>query len=200
MNIPNLGNVPLLGQPSPSSIMREELAEGDRDDLLICKDCGTIEHIPFFDGPPEYNSARIARLRDHVYDLADGTSSTHEIAFTTVNSLFWKTSQDFRDWVVRAINDSIETGDVGLGEKNYALKSTFMEDAVTCWRKHKRTNDCDEYMSKGKRLVPDDTRGDRKELGLSTRSADMPGIYLCSFCPVHSIVAQNERAKQGLYS
>lgn len=197
MDIPNLGNVPLLGMPTPQSIMRDELIEGDRDDLLICKDCGTIEHIPFFDGPPEYNAPRIARLRNHVYDLADGTSSTHEIAFTTVNALFWKTSQDFRDWIVKAINESVTTGDVGLGESNYALRSTFQADAIECWRKHNRTSNCEDYKSDSKRLVPRDTRDERKELNMSTKARDLPGTYLCVFCPYHSVVMQRANKAKG---
>ena len=196
MDIPLIGS----GLPDIRGISEEELKNGPRDELLVCADCETIEHIPGFDGPPEYNQARLARLRGHVVDLADGTGRSHAIAFTTVNAKLWAENDEFRKYVVNAISDAQKTGEVGLGSGLYDLRSTFAEDALRCWRvEHNRTENCQDYRSDKKRLVPP-TRGERKELGLETRAKNIyTTSYLCDYCPYASVVAQRKNHAKGYY-
>lgn len=198
MNIPMIGGN--RGLPDLGGISEEELKNGPRDELLVCADCGTIEHIPGFDGPPEYNQPRIARLRNHVVDLANGTSNSHAIAFTTVNAKLWAENEEFREYITKAISEAQKTGDVGLGNTLYDLRSTFAEDAMQCWRVgHGRTENCDDFKTERKRLIPP-TRDERRDLGLSTAAKDIYSTaYLCDYCPYGSIVMQRARKARGLY-
>lgn len=183
--------------PDLSGVDQDELENGPRDQLLVCGDCKTIEHIPSFDGPMEHNQPLQARLRGHLVYLADGTA-THAIAFTTVNAKLWETNEEFRKYIVKAISDAQKTGDVGLGDGLYDLKSTFKEDAYTCWQdKHGRTENCEDYKDDKMRLVPP-TKGERKELGLETRSKHIyTTAYLCDYCPYKSIVQQRVMKAKG---
>lgn len=185
--------------PDLGNISREELEHGARDVLLVCADCGTIEHVPGFDGPAEKNEPFQARLRNHLVPLADRTA-THAIATTTVNAKLWAQNEDFRKYIARAISEANKTGDVGLGHEFYDLKSTFAEDAMTCWReKHNRTQNCEDYRSDKMRLLPG-TREQRKDLGLPTKAKDRPrATFLCDFCAYHSIVMQRARKAKGMY-
>jgi hypothetical protein len=202
-----MANIPLLGGnggfeqalPELTGIDEEDLKNGPRDQLLVCGDCHTIEHVPAFYGPPEYNMPLRARLANHSVELADGIS-THPLAITTVNAKLWAENEDFRKYITKAISAATKTGDVGLGDANYDLKSTFQEDAMACWRgEHNRTQNCEDYRSDKKRLVPP-TRGERKELGMETRSKHIPSnTWLCNYCPYHSIVEDRVRKAQGFY-
>lgn len=196
MDLPSIGSG---GLPDLGGFSKDELENGQRDQLLICGDCETIEHIPAFDGPMEHDQAHQARLRNHLVPLADGIS-THAIAYTTVNAELWKTREDFRTYVVSAINAARKTGDVGLGANLYDLRSTFAEDAMACWRgEHNRTQNCADYRADKKRLVPP-TRDERRELGLETRSRQIyTTAYLCDYCPYKSIVMQRARKAKGVY-
>jgi hypothetical protein len=197
-------DIPLLGGgstalPDLGGIDMDELERGVRDLLLVCADCGTIEHIPAFDGPVERNEPFQARIRKHLVPLADSTA-THSIATTTVNAKLWAENEEFRKYIAQTISDATKTGDVGFGHEFYDLKSTFAEDAMDCWRhKHGRTENCGDYKSEKMRLLAD-TREERRDLGLSVKSKDRPvGSYLCMFCPYHSIVMQRARKAQGIY-
>lgn len=198
MDVPLLGNGN-SGLPDLGVIDQDELKNGIKDTLLICADCGTIEHSPFFDGPIEFDQPFQARLANHIVKTTEGTRS-HAIATTRVNAKLWKENEDFRKYIARAISEAQKTGDVGLGQKNYDLKSTFSEDAMRCWRvEHNRTQNCEDYRSDKKRLVPD-TRGERKELGLETRSKFIQtSVTLCDYCPYKRIVEDRVRKSQGFY-
>jgi hypothetical protein len=194
--------VPLLGGgqglPDLGGVSAEELAQGPRGTLVICNDCGTIEYVPAFDGPPEYNQPLIARLTQHREYVA-GTEHPHTKALTTVNAFQWETNNDYRAYITKAIIAAQKTGDVGIGKQNYELRNTFEQDAFTCWKQHNKTTDCGDYKSDKKRLVPP-TRDDRKELGLETRSKHIyTTAFLCDYCPVKSLVQEKHFKKKGLY-
>lgn len=188
------GGQPSLPDLSGLDLSEEEIKNGPKDTLLVCADCGTIEHAS---GSPEHNEELEALGRRHEVYVA-GNLYRHPLALTTVNSQLWAKSEEFRKFILAMIQDATKTGDVGLGNKNYDLKNTFQEDALTCWRQHNRTTDCADYKSESKKLLAD-TRGDRKELGLSTRAADRPGVYLCVYCPFHSVVMERVRKSEGFY-
>lgn len=198
MDIPLLGGGN-SGLPDLGGIDKEELKNGPRDKLIICSDCRTIEHIPGSDLPMEHDQPLQARLRNHLVPLAEGVS-THAIAFTTVNAKLWKENEEFRRYITRAITEAQKTGNVGLGDEVYDLRSTFAEDAMKCWRiEHNRTQNCQDYMSDKKRLVPP-TKADRRELGLETRSKQIYStMSLCQFCPFHRIAEDRARRAQGYY-
>jgi uncharacterized protein YlaI len=88
----------------------------------------------------------------------------------------------------------------GMGTPLYDAKSNFEQDAMTCWKQHNRTQNCQDYKSQGKRLVPD-TKAERRDLGLETRDRHRPTqTYLCDFCPVKSIVMQRVNSEKFRYN
>jgi hypothetical protein len=186
------GSLPALPDLSGLDLTDEEIQSGARDTLMVCAECGTVEHAS---GEPQYNEELEALGRRHEVYVA-GNLYRHPLALTTVNAQLWEKSEEFRKFLIAMIQDATKTGDVGLGNKNYDLKNTFQEDAITCWRKHGRTQNCDDYKSDKMKLLPD-TKGDRKELGLSVRAANRPGVHLCVYCPYHSVVMSRARKAQG---
>lgn len=168
-------------------------ADGPRLRLLICHDCGSIEPLPAYDGPVEYDDTLNFRLAGHRTE----SGTPHRGSLGTVSEASWEDTEK-RAQILREIAKAHAGGEVGLGTKMYAARSTFQEDAMTCWRQHNRTQNCEDYKSDKKRLVPD-TKSERKELGLSVKSSARPGTSLCVFCPYHSVVMERARKAQGFY-
>jgi hypothetical protein len=168
-------------------------ADGPRLRLLICHDCKTIEPLPWFDGPVQYDDTLNYRLASH----RTGSGEPHHGTLGTVSESSWEDPQKQRQ-IMKEITKAHAGGETGLGHALYNARSTFQEDALTCWRQHNRTTNCQDYKSDSKRLVPD-TRGERRELGLSVKSSARPATSLCNFCPYHSVVMQRARKEQGFY-
>lgn len=169
-------------------------ADGPRLRLIICKTCNSIEPIPWFEGPVEYDDTLNARLAGHRF--ASGEAHIGAPMFT-VSEKSWE-DPGIRKQIVAEISKSTKVGAEGLGQTFYDLRATFKDDAVSCWKKHNRTLDCADYRSDSKKLIPD-TRGDRKDLGLDTKASRRPGTSLCVFCPYHSVVMARARKDQGFY-
>lgn len=170
--------------------------DGDaRIRLLLCYVCDSIEPLPWFDGPVEHDETLHARLLKH----RTPEGHPHRGNLATVSETSWNTPER-RERIVEELSKVRAGGEAGLGTKFYDVRSTFEEDAMDCWRRlHNRTENCDDYMSDSKRLLPN-TREERKDLGLSVRAKDRPGgSSLCMFCPYHSVVMQRARKKQGYY-
>jgi hypothetical protein len=164
--------------------------------LLICNTCNTVQPLPWFEGPSQYDDTLNHRLAEHRFP--DGNA--HLGALATVSEVSWNNPGRRARILEELAATRASNGDTGLGIKMYDLKSTFQEDAMTCWRgSHNRTKNCQDYMSDRMKLVPD-TRGERKELGLETRAKHMPtNAWLCQYCPYHSIVEQRQRSAEGYY-
>lgn len=160
----------------------------DRIRILVCKTCESIDPLPFYDGPPEYDTTLEARVREHQFSNGDPHIAA---GLFTVPEAEWN-NREYQRQIIEKISEATLGGETGLGSKYYDVKSTFQEDAMTCWRQHNKTSNCDEYKSDRKKLVPD-TRGDRKELGLDPKAG--PVTYLCQFCPMESIVMQKRNRK-----
>lgn len=170
-------------------------AEDSKIRLLLCYVCDTIEPLPWFDGPVEYDETLLARLAKH--RTPEGHPHVGNLA--TASEISWNTPER-RARIVEELTAVRNGGEAGLGTKFYDVRSTFEEDAMTCWRvAHARTENCDDYKSDKMRMLPD-TREERKDLGLSVRQKDRPGgTHLCMFCPYHSIVMSRARKAQGMY-
>ena len=73
---------------------------------------------------------------------------------------------------------------------------------MKCWKYHLQPDadhGCGDYQSPEKRLLPN-TAKERKDAGqVSPANAPGPKVYLCNFCPFHSVVQQKRRAVAGLY-
>jgi hypothetical protein len=158
--------------------------------LLICNTCTSIEELPLYEGRPERDDTLNYRVSFHRFP--DGKE--HFGMLATVDAVSWE-NQEARSEIVKKLHEAVNPGEAaGLGTDYYNIKSTFAEDALTCWGQHNTTQDCDEWRSDKKRLYPD-TRGDRKELGLSPKTR--PNTWLCDFCPVTSIYAGRRNKAKG---
>lgn len=163
--------------------------------LLICKTCGSVDELPVFEGPLEHDEWLNVKVQDH----RTPSGEPHIGSLATVSTDEWS-KPDVRDQIMKKIATefALPGQAAGLGQSFYDLKSTFLEDAMTCWKGFGRTTDPSHcaYRSDSKRLLPD-TKADRKDAGLSVK--DRPNTFLCDFCPVHSLVLQKRRADAGLY-
>lgn len=190
----------MVALPSLGEDERVIDADGPRVRLLICHDCNSVDVLPWYEGPPEYDDTLNYRLREFHQGPLDERGEPryyHHGTMATVNEKSWDDSEKQRQ-ILSEISKAHAGGEVGLGNKMYAARSNFKDDAQECWRRHGRTQNCEDYKSDSKRLVPD-TRGDRKELGLDTKASRRPGTSLCVFCPYHSVVMQRARKAQGFY-
>jgi hypothetical protein len=164
-------SVPILGQDQKKS-------DEPQIRLLYCRTCGSIEELPDFDGPPQYDDLLNISVERHRFPSGD----------EHIGSLF---KVDIRVWAQyearRKIIEQIKGGaSKGLGEIDeafYDTKSQFAEDALKCYQQHMRPKgQCPDYMSDSKVLLPN-TKADRKELGLTDISkVGGPKTKLCQFC------------------
>lgn len=154
--------------------------------LFICHTCGSVQELPWYEGPPEYDDTlnhRVSEHEGHLGNLAD------------IDEAMWS-NRSTRPAILKEIGNIVSKPGTasGLGESYYDLKNTFDDDAMVCWKKHNRTKDCGDYMTP-RMVLKAPTKGDRKELGLDTKARAQ--THLCQFCPVFSIKMQ--RARDGKY-
>lgn len=158
--------------------MSQDTVEQAKIRLLRCDVCRTLEELPDFDGPPEYDTVLQVALDRH----RTPEGHPHIGRLLDVPKRAWDTPP-----LREALLQQIQQGSKGLAEFDtsyYDVRNTFQDDAMACYRQHNRPKaGCPDFNSESKRLKPD-TKGDRKELGLSEKG--MPIIHLCSFCPVRS--------------
>lgn len=146
--------------------------------VLYCLDCGTLDQVPYYEGPPEH---------DQELEYAAGKHETnghrHRGQLFSVEQRVWDNEQ-----ARRGIITQLAEGSKGVAEvmpSFYNVRDTFRDDALECFKKHLRPKEaCPDWRSDRKRLVPD-TKADRKEAGISLRPVG-PTRYLCDYCPVRA--------------
>lgn len=154
--------------------------------LLLCKDCGTLEELPDYEGDPSRDFLLETLVQKHPNHTA------HPLM--KVESKHWNVAST-RATIIEQIRE--RTGHTGFDTTFYTAKATFQEDALQCFQRHNRNPACSDYKSSSKMLTPN-TAAERKAAGLPKyRSAQ--DKYLCEFCPVHSLVQQAARKTAGLY-
>lgn len=158
--------------------------------LLVCRTCKSAEELPDWEGRPEDDT------------LLQITVERHQRPEPHIGILY---KFPVKYWAVpkakAAIMAQIKEGSPGLdvfGTNYYETKSTFQEDALTCWGQHNRTKDCSDYKIDSKQLKPD-TAKDRKDAGLGRPGTTGPKVYLCDFCPVKSERQKFAFKEKGLY-
>jgi hypothetical protein len=157
--------------------------------LLWCHDCRTVDQIPDFDGPPEYDHYLEYRVQQHQFPNGEphrgilGRCDDSEVAI-----------QAALDQMAARISPG--EGE-GLGQVLYDLRDTYKTEAMQCWKRHGRTENCGDYRSDRMRLYAD-TKADRKAERLPTSRDERPNAWLCDFCVVHSLVQQRQRKAKGL--
>ena len=181
-----MGNVPLLGQ--------RPLQNEPTFRLLFCLVCQTLEELPPYEGAPEQDVLLQIACETHVFPSGE----PHKGKLFVVPLRAWANKESKKE-IIRQIKGGGSKGLAELDDTFYDSRSTFMEDAMGCWKTHLRPKDnCDEFHSNHKMLVPN-TAKDRKKEGME-RYQDSPGkkTYLCDFCPVAVAVAQRKRKLLGL--
>lgn len=159
--------------------------------VLRCDECRSLEPLPDYDGPPEGDHLLNHLLQAHRFP----SGFEHTGLLFRVETKDWDSPSTRAD-IVREIQN--QAGYTGLDPDYYSVKATFEDDAMTCWGKHHRNPDCNDYKSDRKLLTPN-TRAERKEAGLGKYNKEASPRYLCEFCPVHSLVVTAARWKAGLY-
>lgn len=167
----------------------------DKIRLLVCNDCGSVDELPPYEGPPEYDEWLNTKTAEH--QTASGEPHIGNLA--TIDYEQW-TKPGVRQQIVDEIYKYIRPAGfgAGLGESHYDTRDNFTADAFACWKGFGRTQDpahCD-YKKDSKRLLPD-TRAERKAEGLDTKNR--PNIFLCDFCPLGMKAEHKEREAAGQY-
>lgn len=172
--------------------------EGPIIRLLVCLVCETIEELPDYEGPSNFDYLLEIACEPHKFPSGE----EHKGKLFKVPVKAWANAADKKE----ILEQLRQGGSRGLDELDpeksfYETKMTFAEEAMECWIKHLQPKDnCDDYQSSSKRLLPN-TAKERGELGLpKPEHLDGPKIYTCNFCPYHGQVVQRRRAMMGLYN
>ena len=164
--------------------MSPDIAEHKKIRILRCFDCGTLEELPDFDGPPEHDTLLEVLMSRHETD-----GHRHVGKLYDVEERVWRLPN-----LRKAIIEQMKGGSSGLAAFDasyYETRDTFKEDASLCYGLHLRPKEgCSDWRSDRKKLVPP-TRADRKEVGLGMQGA--PVRYLCDFCPVRAYYERKNR-------
>jgi hypothetical protein len=171
--------------------------EGPVIRLLVCLVCETIEELPDYEGPSNFDYLLEIAVEKHKFDSGD----PHKGRLFKVPVKSWANAKDKEE----ILEQFRKGGSRGLNEidpdKNfYETKMQFADDAMECWQRHNQpTVNCDDYESNSKRLLPN-TAKERGELGLPLpEHLEGPKVYQCHFCPYHGQVVQRRRQIMGMY-
>lgn len=149
--------------------------------ILLCLDCKSMEEVPDFDGPPEFDI-----LLESLVERHRSNGEQHLGNLIHIEQEQWD-KKSVRDEILKQVKDGLGPG---LGDEFYDTKSTYQEDAMKCFNEHGRPKGrCIDWMD------------DRKRLGNPTKAGWQrgPKVYLCQFCPVATHVVTEIRHKRGDY-
>lgn len=178
---------PLIGSKEPESIK-------DPIRVLFCFVCDTIEELPPYDGPAELDTLLQISVEPHRFPSGD----EHKGRLIVVEMRAWA-DYETRKGIIDQVKGGGSRGLAEIDDKYYESRSTFMEEAMKCYKAHNKPKDgCGDWQRSDKILVPQ-THKERKELGMEKpENAPGPKNYLCDFCPVAIGVAQRKRKLLGL--
>ena len=145
--------------------------------LLLCFECGTLEQLADYDGNPDLDWELNYLIEPHSFPSGE----KHPGQLMNVEKKHWDNKSTRRE-IENKIRES--RGHTGFDTSFYEAKETLKEDALVCFGKHNRNPGCPDYRSEKKRLSAG-TNAERREIGLSPHRSDQ---FLCSYCPVHSLV------------
>jgi hypothetical protein len=165
--------------------------------LIYCLVCNSIEELPPHDGPPETDTLLEITLERH--EFPSGERHKGKMFLLPVKT--WA-NQKQRKEIINQLKGGGSSGLDAMTEEGdfYSTKMQFAEDAMSCWKYHLYPKDnCPDYQTEPKRLLPK-TAKERKDVGLEG-PADAPGpkVYVCNFCPMHSVMTTKRRSMMGLY-
>lgn len=157
--------------------------------LLFCHDCRSVDQIPDFDGPAQYDHYLTHRVRQHQFPNGEPHRGIMGRCEDTKSAI-----QSAIDHMANMVQPGTGTG---LGQPLYDLRDNYKAEAMQCWKRHNRTSDCDDYRHDKMRLWAD-TKAERRAEHLATNREERPNAWLCDFCVVHSLVQQKQRQAKGL--
>lgn len=189
MDFSNLGKKPVIGsKPIEGPIIR----------LLVCLVCESIEELPDYDGPSNFDYLLEIACEKHQFPSGE----PHKGKLFKVPVKSWANEKDKAE----ILEQLRKGGSTGLNEldpekKFYETKMQFADDAMECWQRHNQPKvSCEDYETPAKRLLPD-TAKERGELGLpKPEHLEGPKVYSCHFCPYHSVAVTRRRQIMGMYN
>jgi hypothetical protein len=110
----------------------------------------------------------------------------------------WAHNESKRE-IISQIKGGGSAGLAAIDETFYDSRSTFMEDAMKCYKQHNKPKDgCSDWHKNDLMLIPK-TEKDRIKEGMG-KYKDTPGqkTYLCDFCPVAIGVAERKQKLLGM--
>lgn len=157
--------------------------------LLRCDSCRTLEELPDFSGPPEYDVLLETLLSRHESD-----GQRHVGRLIDVPKRAWEIPNMRQALMTHILEGTPGSGIARFDSTFYDVRDTFRDDALKCYHLHNRPSDgCPDYHAERKMLLPD-TSKERKEVGLpKPRKGTVPIHYLCDFCPVDGIIQARKR-------
>lgn len=181
-----MSNVPILGEKPKD---KEPMFR-----LLYCLVCQSLDELPPYDGEPELDHLLAVACEQHVFDSGD----PHKGKLFVLPLRAWAHA-DSRKEIIRQIKGGGSAGLAEIDDTFYDSRSMFLEDAMSCYKKHNKPKDgCPDWHDNNLMLIPK-TEKDRIKEGLG-KYKDSPGqkTYLCDFCPVAIGVAQRKQQLLGL--
>lgn len=160
--------------------------------LLLCRPCATLEELPDYEGPPEYDrllNELVQRHRQIDPVVHDGERVANLMHV------------EDRDWEQNrgAILDRMRSKDQGFGEPwIHEAHNTYKEDALACFSRHGRPKEgCIDYWDSSKRIGRPTPEG-RAVLRTLHKLGDKDP-HICAWCPVHTYVTTEKQWRAGLY-
>jgi hypothetical protein len=178
--------------------------EPDYINLLVCKQCKTIQEVPYWKGGKKLpEPGRYDQTDNPWLAGAIGTCERegHFGVLTDCLTIAWMGNPKLKEKILSEIKTQIlKGGSSGLdvfGTNFYDVKDTYSADAMSCYSLHNRPQgQCPDYKSERKVLKPD-TAKERLDAGLA---ASKTKIHLCDFCPVKMYNQKRAYSERGLYN
>lgn len=161
--------------------------------LLLCRKCRTLEELPDYDGPPEYDRTLEHLVQEHNkkgFEEHQGNVAT----LMKVEDRDWEHN---REAILQRMRGTSSDG--GFGEPWIKeAHNTYREDALRCFSNHGRPKEgCIDYWSDTKRIGRPTPEGRAVVKNLYKLGERDP--HLCQWCPVHTYVQTQVNWKKGLY-
>jgi hypothetical protein len=166
---------------------------GEKIRLLHCEDCKTIDELPDFDGPPEFDDVLEALLRRH--ETPSGLR--HVGKLFDVDVLVWQ-NEEARRGIIKQIKGG---GSAGLAEFDatfYDTRNTFFDDAMKCYSQHLRPKGaCPDWMSEQDPPARHEGRAEGRGPRRPEQDAGGEG-QVVPFCPAQRYYAKRAQDAAGL--
>lgn len=169
-----------------------ELSFAPKIRLLRCDTCHTLEELPDYQGPAEYDTLLEVLLSRH-----ETNGERHIGRLIDVDQRAWELP-NVRKEIIEQIKGGISPGLAAFDPTFYDTRNTFQTDALKCYKQHLRPSEgCQDYHDDSKILLPD-TAAERRDVGLPKPArGNTPLQFLCSFCPVESYVQHQKLKRAG---